>query len=67
MQDDLEQTILIAADEKSCEEETDKVVNFYKDDFDSEILRVQQKTAKSIIRTVCSDDRLKTIFTLERL
>ena len=32
--------ILKAANGKPCEEETEKVVSFYKDDFDSEILKV---------------------------
>ena len=53
------QLVSKAANGKPCEEETKKVVSFYKDDFDSEILKVQLKTVKSIIRTV-SDDRLET-------
>ena len=65
MQDDyemfstLEQIVLKAANGKPCEEETKKVVSFYKDDFDSEILNVQLKTVKSIIRTV-SANRFET-------
>ena len=58
----VEQIVLKAAiNGKHCEEEIEKVVRFcfYKFDFESEILKVQLKTAKSIIRTA-SDDRFET-------
>ena len=55
----LEKIGLKAVNKKPYEEETGKVVSFYKEDFVSEVLKVQLKTVKSIIRTV-SDDRFET-------
>ncbi|MCP3852474.1 MAG: hypothetical protein GY694_19915 [Gammaproteobacteria bacterium] len=53
MQDDyemfstLEQLVLKAANERLCEEEFEKIVCFYKTDFDSDILKVQILTVPS--------------------
>ena len=61
MQDDnemfstLEQLVLKAANQQPCEEEFEKIVCFYKTDFDSDILKVQILTVPSNISTVSND------------
>ena len=71
MQDDydmfstMEQLVLKAAHGQPCEEELEKVVYFYKSDFDSGILKVKLPAVPSIIGNV-SDDRYETFLDVRK-